>query len=140
MPYDPVEEHAEYEKRKPYYRDYYAHKKERSLLYQKEYDKSHPTVRMCKKARARAKEQGIPFAITSKDIVIPECCPVLGIPLFFTPGKLTDNTPTLDRIVPSLGYVKGNIAVLSCRANRLKQDATVEDVLKLLAWLIRVTS
>ena len=52
------------------------------------------------------------ITITINDLVFPERCPVLNIPLLST-GKRTDNSPSLDRIIPSLGYVPGNVKVIS---------------------------
>lgn len=79
-------------------------------------------------AKYRAKARLIPFTISPYDINIPTHCPVLGIPLFKSPsGRRADNSPSLDRIRPELGYVPGNIRVISDRANRLKSDATLEE-------------
>lgn len=81
-------------------------------------------------ALERARKAGIPFDITVEDIVIPEHCPVLGIPLQTNEGLARDNSPSLDKIVPERGYVKGNIIVISNRANRIKYDATVDELQK----------
>lgn len=97
--------------------------------------KRHPETVMVRAARRRATELGLPFDITPADVVIPEVCPVLGIPLAAGSGSACDSSPSLDRIVPSLGYVKGNIAVMSFRANALKRDATAEELRKVAAWL-----
>jgi hypothetical protein len=72
----------------------------------------------------------VPFTISREDIVIPTHCPVLGLPLFTMKGVQGggDNSPTLDRIRPALGYVKGNIIVISGRANRLKSDASIKEL------------
>lgn len=86
-------------------------------------------------ARQRAAKAGIPFDLTLADITIPATCPALGIPLVVGRGKVSDGSPTLDRIVPSLGYVRGNIAVLSLRANRIKNDATADELEQVLNWL-----
>lgn len=76
-------------------------------------------------AKARAKSSGIEFDISVEDIEIPEICPALGIPILIQAGKgASPNSPSLDRIDSSKGYVKGNIQVLSWRANNLKSDAT----------------
>ena len=81
-------------------------------------------------ARRRARLAGVPFTITSADIVIPSHCPILGIPLVRLLGKKggSDNSPSLDRIIPEGGYVPGNIIVISRRANRIKSDATPEEL------------
>jgi hypothetical protein len=81
-------------------------------------------------ARRRAREKGLPFDIEVVDVLIPEVCPVLGIPLAMAAGKVAPNSPTLDRIVPERGYVKGNVLVISFRANTIKQDATPEELLR----------
>jgi len=85
---------------------------------------------MVRSARQRAIEAAVPFAITWQDVVIPSHCPILGLPLFQRVGTRGPgpNSPTLDRIQPELGYVPGNILVISARANRLKSDATLEEL------------
>ncbi len=85
---------------------------------------------MLRTARWNAKRRGFEFTITLADIVIPAVCPVLGIPIMFD-GK-RDNMPSLDRIDGRLGYAKGNVIVVSWRANWLKSNATNEE-LELLA-------
>lgn len=96
------------------------------------------------RARKRAQDQGVPFTITHDDIVIPETCPVLGIKLEHATaetqsrkgmGGFHDASPTLDKIVPELGYVPGNIAVISWRANRLKGDGTLDEIEAVAAWM-----
>lgn len=69
----------------------------------------------------------LPFDITFKDILIPEICPVLGIELIAGGGAGSDNTPSLDRIIPEKGYVKGNVRIISMRANRIKDNGTAEE-------------
>lgn len=101
----------------------------------KQWKLKYPEKRMICAARARAKTKGIPFSITEADIVIPDTCPVLGIKLVQSTGAKTDNSPSLDRIIPDLGYVPGNVVVISLRANRIKNDATVEELGLLYAWL-----
>jgi len=88
-------------------------------------------------ARARAKKKGVPFTITPSDIVIPSHCPVLGVPLKRSgwPPPPSPNAPSLDRIVASKGYVSGNVVVISFRANRIKTDATLDELKRVAAWL-----
>ena len=79
-------------------------------------------------AKRRAKKKGRKFDLSPIEIpIIPEFCPVLGIPIRMT-GKLTGNSPTIDRIDNTKGYVKDNIRIISYRANRLKADATIEEL------------
>jgi len=79
-------------------------------------------------AKVRAQEQGVPFSLTTKDFDVPNFCPILGIKLEPGEKKLWDGSPSLDKIIPSLGYVPGNVRVISMRANRIKQNATSEEL------------
>lgn len=89
--------------------------------------------------RSRAKAKDIPFNITVDDIKIPEFCPVLGIKLNCNHGHsgYFDDSPSIDRIIPELGYTKGNIRVISNRANLLKSNATIEELQKVINDLRR---
>lgn len=86
-------------------------------------------------ARKRSRTNGTLFAIKDEDVLIPKFCPVLGIRLEAGKGKLHDNSPTLDRIIPELGYVPGNVAVISWRANRIKNVGTGEEHRKVADWM-----
>lgn len=77
---------------------------------------------MLRAARSRASSRNLPFNLTTDDFSIPERCPALGIEITLNGDR--DHSPSLDRILPSMGYVKGNVMVLSNRANRIKNDAT----------------
>lgn len=86
-------------------------------------------------AKARAKKYNYPFNIKEEDLVVPKHCPVLGIPLFHSERTCTDNSPSIDKIVPELGYVKGNIQIISHRANTIKSNATSEELRKVAEWV-----
>lgn len=86
-------------------------------------------------ARTRAKQSNLPFDITIDDIETPERCPILGYVLDYQ-GNGGDNAASLDRIIPERGYVKGNIATISWRANNLKRDGTLDEFLKIAEWLL----
>src|SRR3990167_3712213 len=85
---------------------------------------------MFRNARNRAKERGIEFDLTYADVVIPPLCPVFGVPfeLDFETGRMSRYAPSLDRIDNTKGYVRGNIIVVSLRANQIKNDATVDEI------------
>lgn len=84
-----------------------------------------PAKLLIERARSRAKRKNLPCWLTTGDIVIPERCPALGIPLALA-DKRSAGSPSLDRIIPKLGYVSGNVRVISDRANRLKSDHCLE--------------
>lgn len=129
---------------KAYMREYYERiKHERQTPEYREYNRqvaarwrqNNREASMLSAAKARAQRSEIQFDLDLADIVIPEVCPILNIPLFFTTGKQTDNTPALDRRNNSLGYVKGNVQVISHKANRQKADLTIDDVKRLLEYM-----
>lgn len=94
-------------------------------------------------AKSRATQRGIEFRITTADLVWPTHCPVLGIKLNYgkaSNGRGSDDSPSLDRHIPSLGYVPGNVFVMSWRANRLKCDGTVEEFYALIEYLRKTRS
>lgn len=93
------------------------------------------------RTKGRAKKHGIPFNLDVEDIVIPDKCPILGIELNkskFT-GRPLPNTPSIDKIIPAKGYVKGNIDIISYRANSLKNNGTLEEFKKIVEYLERHT-
>lgn len=90
-------------------------------------------------AKYRAKRRGIEFTITPADIEMPAKCPVLGIDIEHgnSDQSLTarDCAPSLDRRDNQKGYLPGNVRVISWRANRLKNDATVEELEAVLRYM-----
>lgn len=94
-----------------------------------------PARVMWKGARERARNKCLPFDLEESDIVIPTHCPVLGIELQIGKGQPTDASPTLDRVVPEKGYVKGNVAVISSRANTIKRHGTAAEHEAIARWM-----
>jgi hypothetical protein len=94
-----------------------------------------PVGIMFANARKRAREGGLPFALTVHDIAIPEFCPVLGIRLERGSKRTSDASPSLDRLDPALGYVPGNVNVISAKANRMKNNGTLEELEALVRWM-----
>lgn len=87
-------------------------------------------------AKARAKKEKMPFDIEIEDVVIPKTCPILGITIDLDNIEMQSNeSPSLDKIIPHAGYVKGNIQVLSLMANRLKNDGRPDEWNKILRWM-----
>jgi len=92
-----------------------------------------PRKQMLRASRGRAKQAGLPHTISREDIVIPTHCPVLGIKL--SVGGDRNSSPSLDRLVGDLGYVPMNVVVISYRANRMKNDATLAELEQLVKFL-----
>lgn len=100
-----------------------------------------PARKILTQAKGRAKKFGLEFSITLDDLLpLPDVCPVLGIPLRKGVGSDDSNAFSLDRIDNSRGYIPGNIAVISRRANVLKRDAAPEEILALARWIQKVTA
>jgi len=105
----------------------------------------HPKTALFYGAKNRAKRKGIPYSLNPDEFTIPDICPVLGIPIKSKSGtspnkkrKISgvwhDDSPSLDRIDNSLGYIKGNIVIVSGRANRLKSDASISELKAIIKW------
>ena len=92
--------------------------------------------KMFHNAKHRAKKNKIPFTISIEDIVIPETCPLLGIPLVSTSDKRDPRNPSLDQIKPGEGYTPDNIWVISYRANVLKWDSSLLELKSMAKSLI----
>lgn len=105
------------------------------LLHRRVRYRENPATFMLHGAKYRAKRYGLAFDLELLDVVIPKVCPVLGIPLRLGVGKPQDNSPTIDRLDSSKGYVKGNVAVISYRANRLKNDGTADEHERIAKWV-----
>lgn len=86
-------------------------------------------------AKNSAKKKGLPFDLEETDIVIPDVCPILNVPIDkrVGQGRTLRYGPEVDRIIPEKGYVKGNVRVISRLANRMKSDATFEEVKRFAA-------
>ena len=83
--------------------------------------------RLLSSAKGAAKFRGDVFSLKREDIIIPDLCPILNIPLYFDNDRGA-NTPSIDRIRSDIGYIKGNIIVCSWRINHIKGDATISDM------------
>lgn len=132
-------------------RQYYQQHRQELIQKAIAYRKAHPDkkwkqpyiYKLLNRIRSRAKTRGIPFNLSIRDIHVPDVCPILGLPLVekVREGGPSDCSPSLDRIDNSKGYVKGNVIVISQRANTIKGDATIEELQKIAAfyWSLQQT-
>lgn len=91
-------------------------------------------------AKRRAKDKGVPFDVDTDYLmsIAPEYCPIFKVKLqwaYIGDRTSTDDRPSLDRIIPDRGYVKGNVAWISFKANRIKADGDETDLYKVADWL-----
>jgi len=126
------------EKSKNYNIQYYKNNKDEI---KKACSKYHKKIREDKpltiflRAKGRAKRLGLEFNIEISDISIPEYCPILGIKLNQKNTSLQSDSPAIDRIDNTKGYIKGNIAIISARANFMKSNFTFQQVENLFNYV-----
>lgn len=84
--------------------------------------------------KSRCKRIGREFSIELEDILIPEKCPVFGFDLKREDRQTWMCAPSVDRIDSSKGYIKGNVTVVSRRANIIKRDATIQELEQLFNY------
>ena len=110
---------------------YYTANKESIIIRNNNYRKDHNEQRLLIACRKRAKEKGLEFNLELEDIIIPEVCPYLGLPITNTVGEGKSKTlmnASIDRIDNLKGYVKDNIEVISTKANLMKHDVSVDQL------------
>jgi len=91
---------------------------------------------MLLRAKRRASERGLPFDLTLDDVLpLPTTCPIFGRELRTHQCPQDPWAYSLDRIDNSKGYVRGNVAVMSYKANRLKNDGTAEEHEAVARWM-----
>ena len=104
----------------------------------KDWYRDDPRTVMLLSAKARAKRDSRIFDLKKSDITIPSHCPVLGIPLTCGTRESHDNAPSLERIDTNGDYVKDNVIVISYRANRIKNDASLEEIAAVLSFFSKL--
>lgn len=81
-----------------------------------------------KRTKDRAIKKGYEFNLKESDIIIPELCPILEIPIFCGERSNYNNSPTIDRVDNNKGYTKDNIKIISMLANTMKNSASIEEL------------
>lgn len=86
-----------------------------------------------------SKVKGLPYDLDREYLESIQTikCPVLGIDMVYMNQENPhhDANATLDRVIPSKGYTKGNVVFISFRANRLKADATLQELQALVHYV-----
>ena len=102
--------------------------REKVLDEKREDHKKHIIHYLWFRAKQRAEKYNLDFNIEESDIHIPDVCPLLEKPIVLGSKDNYEYTPSLDRIDNSKGYVKGNIQVISKKANSMKNSASFEEL------------
>ena len=109
--------------------DFRKHRNEISRKSNAKIRKLYPERMMLYSCKNRAKKKGWEFNIDESDIHIPKYCPILNIELIpGGMGKQSFNSPSIDRIDSNKGYIKGNVRIISLRANMMKNDADLQEL------------
>lgn len=111
--------------------------REKQREYKKKKHREDPRKLLVQLAKQRAIRIGVPFNIKHNDITIPEFCPILDIPILVGDISVKYGSPSLDRIIPSLGYTKDNTQVISHLANTMKSSASPELLIKFAEWVLK---
>lgn len=118
------------QKRNAYLRKWNSQNPEKVKQYSYTYLQNNPKKKLLKSAKYNARSRELEFSITEDDLNIPEYCPYLNIKLTSEiSSKNNSSTISLDRIDSSKGYIPGNVQVISNLANRMKANASKEELL-----------
>ena len=85
--------------------------------------------------KANAIRTGVEFTINFGDLEFPTHCPVLGIELDYFANGRAENAVSFDRLNSSKGYIPGNVAIISWRANRIKNNGSAEEHQKIADFM-----
>jgi hypothetical protein len=101
-----------------------------------QYRNTNPEQHLIASVKNRAKRTGLEFNLTKLEM--PELCPILGIKLNYSyGGGKKEDKATIDRVDNSKGYTEDNVVVCSWRANRLKNDASLEEIEKIYKYVTK---
>lgn len=128
------------------YRRTYCKRSPEKIAGTKAWSRLNPEKYLFNKMQRRARDGGPALYLTFAEFVqeiggsIPTVCPILGIEIKIGEGRLLhemDDSPSVDRLDPSKPYQRGNIAVISLRANIVKRDGTSDEHRKIAEWMGR---
>lgn len=99
--------------------------------------KNRPFNKICYNIHNRCLSKGLECNLTPQYLrsIFTGICPVYGNEIYLGEAKGRRATAQLDRLVPELGYMEGNVQFISAKANRRKQDSSIEDLEKLIAYM-----
>lgn len=107
-----------------------------------------PWYRMASRTIRRCKVDNIPLGFESRaelgiylKHLAPKKCPVFKKPFVYgAENSPTWMSPSIDKIDPSKGYVRGNIQIISYLANAMKRDATPKELKQFAQWALKTTT
>jgi exonuclease VII large subunit len=125
-----------------YYKKYYEKNKETKLKQQRRQRTENKEARLCIDIKSRIKNKNISFNLDEEYVkeIWPkdDKCPALNIEFKRGEGMQIDASPSIDRIIPELGYVKGNVQIICMLANRIKSNATPKQVMSVAKYFKKI--
>ena len=108
--------------------------------YRRRLQAKNPLAALFRAARSRAKGRGIDFSITPFDLSMNNgVCPCCNREMFIDEEPLgpggRPHSPSIDRFVPALGYVPGNVSIICWSCNDIKSKATLEELKAVVRWM-----
>lgn len=93
-------------------------------------------------AKSRANRKKVPFNLDAEYLqsIATDKCPVFNVELLYSSsfngqGRPDKHAAALDRVIPELGYTKGNVVFISNWANTIKSNATERELYLVADWL-----
>lgn len=127
------------EKKKNYRKEYYLKNKDKHKKYNKDFQLNNKEQSILVTARSNAKKKSMEFNLEKSDITIPKYCPYIGIELTNTIGNGRPGTnPSIDRIDSTKGYIKDNIQIISDLANKMKNNASEEQLIAFAKGVLKL--
>jgi hypothetical protein len=100
-------------------------------------------VHYCRSKKSECKKKGLEYNLTPEylESIWTGKCPIFGYDLHYaSKGMGSHQSAHLDRLDPNKGYIVGNVCWISGRANRIKYDATIEELRAIADWMERATT
>lgn len=116
---------------------FYESSPEKKAEYRRNARRNNAIGLLVRSAKQRAKARGLPFSITRDDLTMPASCPCCGRQIVPNQdrSRATHASPSLDRVIPALGYVPGNVEIICWRCNDVKADASAAELRAVADWL-----
>ena len=104
--------------------------------YQCKAEKLFKAQKMYKWIKAKCRRDRIPFNLTVDYLIeiFPDECPVFKLPFYMDEHGYAALAPSVDKIEPELGYIEGNVQIISRKANMMKQDASLPELYIFAQW------
>jgi hypothetical protein len=111
------------------------------------YQQSRGTVAYCLRrllysAKTRANKSNLPFDLTMEwlETMVVSHCPITLEAIDWTKeqvvgGKLSPNSPSIDKHIPELGYVQSNCSIVSHRGNVIKSNGTIDEHRRVVQYM-----